>query len=354
MKAGLATSATLHAVLLGVGLFSLSAPRAFDVADVEALPVDIVPIDSFTQIQEGDRQAPVEDRPAPTPTERPEAVEDAQEVGEADTDMTTPPTPEPTPRPVEQATEQAVAEIPEPLPVPEPEEAEQAPAEEEVPVPSAEREPEPQAPQEMEPDPAPDSMVAENAEGETIDLPPSAPVPQSRPQPPQPQTAKAPRQEEAEEPAARQQAQAESDEPRDNELLDEVAALLNEQEASGGGARRSDEQASLGGQHTNEGQTLTQSEMDALRGQIQRCWNVPAGVLDAENLKVSLRFRLDPSGSVEGNPEIIDGGSGSTVERAAAQSALRAVLRCAPYNLPADKYGAWADVIVHFDPTDMF
>ena len=35
MKAGLTTSAILHAVVLGFGLFTLSAPRAFDVADVE-------------------------------------------------------------------------------------------------------------------------------------------------------------------------------------------------------------------------------------------------------------------------------------------------------------------------------
>ena len=45
MKAGLTTSVVLHAALLGFGLISLSAPRAIEVADVEALPVDIVPIE---------------------------------------------------------------------------------------------------------------------------------------------------------------------------------------------------------------------------------------------------------------------------------------------------------------------
>src|SRR5690606_11549174 len=143
---------------------------------------------------------------------------------------------------------------------------------------------------------------------------------------------------------------------RDSEseqLLDQVAALLNKEEASGGGAKRSSQEAALGGDRTTTGEKLTQSEMDALRGQIQRCWNVPAGAADAENLKVSLKFRLDPSGAVEGNPVIIDGG-GSGIARAAAESARRAILQCAPYNLPAEKYSAWADVIVHFDPTDMF
>ena len=94
--------------------------------------------------------------------------------------------------------------------------------------------------------------------------------------------------------------------------------------------------------------------MDALRGQIQRCWNVPAGAADAENLKVSVQFRLDPSGALDGAPQIVSGGGGAGIERAAAESARRAVLACAPYTLPSEKYEAWSDVIVHFDPRDMF
>ena len=39
----------------------------------------------------------------------------------------------------------------------------------------------------------------------------------------------------------------------------------------------------------------------------------------------------------------------------AAESALRAVRNCAPYTfLPVAKYDAWKDVIVDFDPRDMF
>ena len=82
----------------------------------------------------------------------------------------------------------------------------------------------------------------------------------------------------------------------------------------------------------------------------ERCWNVPAGALDAENLKVSIKFKLDRAGELEGSPEIIEGGGASGIERAAAESARRAVLQCAPYNLPADKYEAWAEVIVSFRP----
>ncbi|MCT7377284.1 cell envelope integrity protein TolA [Chelativorans salis] len=352
MKTGLVTSVTMHAVLLGFGIFSLSAPRAYEVADVEALPVDIVPVDSLSQVQEGDKKAPLRQKPTPTPTERPDIVENAQKTGEADTDQKTPPTPEVRPKPVEERTaESAPAPKPQPKPVEKPaEETEQAKAEN-VPAPATEREPEPQPRQEVTPEPAEEPVVAENAEDESVRLPQSAPVPRARPQPPKAQTAKAPERKETEKPTAREQAKSEE---KDEELLDQVAALLDKQKASGGGAKRSTEEAALGGERTTAGETLTQSEMDALRGQIQRCWNVPAGAIDAENLKVSLKFKLDPNGAVEGSPEIISGGSGSTVERAAALSAQRAILQCAPYNLPAEKYSAWADVIVNFDPTDMF
>ena len=353
MKTGLITSATLHAALIGFGLFSLSAPRAYEVADIEALPVDIVPVESITQIQEGDKKAPAAERPAPTPTSRPDPVENATKVGENDVDLKPPPTPEAKPKPVETASTPPPSEKPAPKPAerpePEPQEAEAEP----VPVPATEVTPEPQPKQEVEPDPVAETIVAEDAEAESVKLPERAPVPQARPQPPKAQTAKAPERKKAEEPA-RKQAAATPEAEKKDDLLDDVAALLNKQKASGGGAKRLTEQAALGGERTTGGEKLSQSEMDALRGQIQRCWNVPAGALDAENLKVSIQFKLDPSGAVQGAPQIIAGGSGSTVERAAAESARRAILQCAPYNLPTEKYDAWADVIVHFDPSDMF
>jgi hypothetical protein len=130
--------------------------------------------------------------------------------------------------------------------------------------------------------------------------------------------------------------------------------LLNKQKASGGGAKRSTQEASLGGDKSTGGSKLSQSEMDALRGQVQRCWNIPAGAVDAQDLRVSVKFRLDRTGALEGSPEVIRGGGGAGVERAAAESARRAVARCAPYNLPSEKYETWAEVIVNFDPSEMF
>lgn len=351
MKAGLTTSLVLHGLAVGFALVSLSSPRPFEVTDVESFPVDIVPIEEIAMSVQGEREAPAAETPAPTPTTRPEPVEEAVNVGDNTVDLDTPPTPDPVPRPVETASAPAAEPEPEPLPVeetpPEPQ-AEPEPA----PAPATEVAPEPQPQQAVEPDPAPDAAPAETPQAEVAALPEVAPRPQSRPQQPQAQTAQTPDRRETETPPApRETARQRSEDSQFDE--DQIAALLDQRAPSGGGAARSDDQAALGGRQTT-GARLSQSEIDALKGQIQRCWNVPAGAADAQDLKVSVRMRLDPSGAIDGAPDIIAGGGGAGVERIAAEAARRAVLRCAPYNLPADKYDAWADVIVHFDPRDMF
>ncbi len=390
MRAGLTTSVVLHAVLLGFGLFSLSAPKAFDVADVEALPVDIVPFESMTQIQQGDKKAPMSEKPAPKPTQRPDVVPDAQKAGENDMDTDKPIIPEAKPKPVETADARAPSpkpvekvkqeEAPKPIEKPKPVAATEVtpsakprqkvepepvkkvePKAEPAPVkkaePKAEPAPKPEqkvaAAEPVKPDTIAETIAQEEAKPaeESAQLPNSAPAPEARPQPAETQTAKAPDRKSSEKPVEEASSKPQSEET--GSIEDQVAALLNKEKASGGGAKRSTKQAALGGK-TNNGSKLSQSEMDALRGQVQRCWNIPAGAVDAVNLRVSVQFKLDPSGALEGSPEIISGGGSSGVERAAAEAARRAVSRCAPYNLPADKYEAWADVIVNFDPSEMF
>lgn len=369
MKAGLTTSLALHAVVLGFGLFSLSSPREMAIADVESFPVDIVPIEEIAQSIKGDKKAPVAEKPAPKPTTRPEVVENAREIGDNTVDLKAPPTPAPKPRQVETAEAPPPAPKPQP-PAPKPEPAPQpkpqppAPKPEPVPepqhkpepqpVPTTEVAPEPQPRQEVKPDPVPETKVAEAPSQEAVQLPSTAPTPQARPQPPQAEAARTPERREPEKRQEQSRQTASSASQSDSRNVeDEVAALLNREKASGGGAKRSSDQAALGGRQTT-GAKLSQSEMDALRGQIERCWNVPAGAADAQELKVSVQFRLDPSGALDGAPRIVSGGDAGGIARTAAESARRAVIRCAPYTLPSDKYDAWSEVIVHFDPRDMF
>ena len=352
MKAGLTTSVIAHAALLGFGLLSLSAPQAFDVADVEALPVDIV--SDRPRLQQGDKKATLSEKPAPTPTNKPDDRARRAEIG--DNSKSIPrslPTPEATPREVQtrQFRKPSPEPTPQPVDKPQPEPVKQAEPKP-APVPATEVTPKPQPKQEVKPDPVAETIVAENAEaggGQAAGQRALAGrAARSRPRP------RRRRRRSARRPRSRSE-QASQPKSEEKEFdADQVAALLNKEKASGGGAKRSTEQAALGGEKPSNASKLSQSEMDSLRSQVQRCWNIPAGAMDAENLRVSVRFKLDPSGALEGSPEIIAGGGSSGVERAAAEAARRAVARCAPYNLPADKYDAWADVIVNFDPSEMF
>ncbi|WP_315924657.1 hypothetical protein [Mesorhizobium sp. SP-1A] len=386
MRAGLTTSVIMHAALLAFGLFSLSAPAAFEVTDVEALPVDIVPLESITQIQQGDKKATMRDKPAPTPTQRPDVVADAQNVGDNSVDTDKPPTPEAKPVPVQ--ANNSPPPSPKPADLTKPEDAPK-PKEEPKPTPATEVTPVPQPKEEVKPDPVkqpdpkpepvkkpepapkppeqktaaepqlstPDPIadtIAADKPSEAVALPNAAPAPETKPQPKpaQAETAKAPERKDAEKPVKQASSRPKSDEKSFN--ADEIAALLDKRKPSGGGAKRSTQQASLGGEKTTGGNKLSQNEMDALRQKLGGCWNIPAGVDDAETLKVSVRFRLDRSGALEGRPEIIKGGAASGPGRTAAESAVRAVQKCAPFNLPSDKYDTWAEVVVNFDPSDMF
>ncbi len=93
MKTSLGTSLVAHTVILAWALVSISAPASFEVAPVEALPVDIVPVESITQIQQGDKKAPMTEKPSPKKTEKQNVVENAENAGENDVDLKNPPTP---------------------------------------------------------------------------------------------------------------------------------------------------------------------------------------------------------------------------------------------------------------------
>ena len=354
MKAGLPASIALHVLLIGLGLVSLSKPRSFDVSDVEALPVDIVPIEELTQVQEGAKDAPKTAKPAPKPTAKKDPVPEATKTGDNKVDLPNDFKPDIAQKPIEKTVEpppqpKPVAQ-PSPKPEPEPE-----PAKPEPPKPVTEPTPklatEAKPKQEIAPDPAPQPDQQAPAEAEFADLPAVGPSIAARPQPPKAQTAETPKRKVEQDKTA---TSAPQNETKDKAIEDQVAALLNKEKASGGGAKRSSDQASLGAKKTTGGTKLSASEMDALRQQIQKCWNPPFGVDDAGDLKVTIKMRLTPDGEIDGRPEVVSGGSNSGIGRAAAESARRAVMICAPYALPADKYDDWQDVVVNFDPRDLF
>lgn len=108
---------------------------------------------------------------------------------------------------------------------------------------------------------------------------------------------------------------------------------------------------------TDVGPEMTISEIDLVRQQIHRCWNLPAGAKDAHTMQISIRIAMNPDGTVR-TANILDSArmGSDPFYRTMAESALRAVLnpRCQPFKLPPEKYDRWQTMKLNFDPKDMF
>lgn len=101
---------------------------------------------------------------------------------------------------------------------------------------------------------------------------------------------------------------------------------------------------------------MAMSEIDAIRQQFMRCWNIPAGARNAHELRVVLDVRLSRRGEVMSVELAADRGRYYTDSffRAAVDSAARAVHRCAPLrDLPPQKYETWKYLQLNFDPHDV-
>ncbi|MER8959997.1 TonB family protein [Mesorhizobium sp. M0701] len=382
MRTGLTTSVILHTVAIAFGLFTLSAPPAMPASDAESVSVEIVPMEATAQVLQGDKKSVMHDKPAPLPTQRPDVVPDAQKVGDNSVDTDKPPTPEPKPQPVDMTAAPPPAptpvekpkpedvpkpkEKPKPIPatevapVPQPkEEVKPEPVKQTEPKPTPAKEPTPTPPQDKtaaidpQPEVKPDAVaeaIAKQPPTEEAQLPDSAPAPEARPkpQPAQAESAKAPERKDTDKPVKEASSRPKSDDKQFN--ADEISALLDKRKPSGGGAKRSTQQASLGGEK-DQGQRLSKSEQGALEAQLGGCWTLPAGLEGSENFVVVVRFNLDASGKLDGRPSV----EKSSGNRPFDESAVRAVQKCdvAGLQVPAGKQDIWSDVRVTFDPREM-
>jgi len=102
---------------------------------------------------------------------------------------------------------------------------------------------------------------------------------------------------------------------------------------------------------------LSISEQDALRQQLAGCWNINPGLMNAQDLAVEVKIKVNPDRTVA-STAIVDTGryNSDTFFRTMADSALRAVRNpmCSPLRLPEDKYNLWRDMTIVFDPKEMF
>lgn len=314
MKAGWTISAIGHAAVLAWGLVSIAA-KPLNSTPPESLPVDIISATDFSQLTQGNRTAPKAETPKPLVEKIAEAkpVEDQNaKVVDNKPEIT------------------ATAERVEP---PKPPEPEKKKAEPKPPVPVPQAKPEPKQAFAKEPeqkiDPIAEALKKDTKKPDLkTQQKAETPTPPKKPEPPKPQ-------------------------PKFD--AHRIAALLDKRDAQ----RKSATGDTLSttpslGVPAGRAASLTQSEIDALRARIQQCWNPPAGLADARDLIVVVRIRFNTDGSLSADPTLSNSGAHPTFQ-VAAESALRAVRRCAPYSfMPIAKYDVWKDVEVTFDPRDMF
>lgn len=103
------------------------------------------------------------------------------------------------------------------------------------------------------------------------------------------------------------------------------------------------------------GPPLTGSEKEGLKLAVQKCWNVPAGLRDAQSLKVTIGAEFAADGSViNASIHLVEPSPAPDGRfQQAYEAARRALIRCAPYSMPRDKYAQWRDVEIVFNPEGM-
>lgn len=347
---GAVVSVMLHAGLIGGAMVSLNAPPELITLEQQGIEVDIA-MEAPTDTGRGETEAQLDPKPVPAPTSRPEIQPDAQNVGDASEDdpsrrgdITDKPldTVQTTAAPQAEEVVAAPRAVPEPVVTPDVEETP-------VPTPELARLSEP-------PEPAVEEPVAEEA-AEAIDpeeqLPPVIPVPQRAPADrPKPRIAQTQERTQPEE--QRRERTATSREDRES-TTDRISELLNAQEDTESGARRTTEVASLGPDQANVAAQLSRSEYDALKGRVGQCWIIPS-YINQENLRVTLLMRLSRDGAMSEIAAVDVTGVANPTHQQAIISSLQRNLdrRNCDFSdvLPPEKYDTWKDVRINFVPQD--
>ena len=373
MKGSLFTSLLLHALVAAWLLVSFGSPEPFEVTMSEAMPVELVPIEEMTQLQQGDKEAPKKERSATEVTRREDPVADAQNTGDNNFDLDSVPTPTEKPTNVQEAGAQKPSEevIPDQK-LTQAENVEDVIKEDTAVEPTQDVAALEQPKLEVKPEPRPEPEVkdAQPVEDTAESLiPDSVPVPAQRPKQEPVKKVEEKKEEKKETKVAEAKPEKQPDRKKSDKdrksaksttkkesdfNTDEIAQLLNKTNEKPGGARRNKQEKALGAKRATGGEKLSQTELDALRGLVEKNWTVMPGQVTSNDIKIVVRFELDPNGEVVGDPEVTSSGGDGSSLRALEGGARRAVMKSAPFDqLPKDKYDTWKVVELSFYPGDM-
>jgi outer membrane biosynthesis protein TonB len=287
-------SILLHVLVFGWGLMSFST-KAYVMPEEDTVAVDVVSADQLSKAMQGSKTG---DKKNPKPlvekvAEAKPPVEDAvgkiTEKAPVVTDTSPPPQPKPVEKPVEKKPDP-------PKPV-----AEAKPKEEPKPV---EKKPE-------TPDPIAEAIKKEEKK------PPKPHVEAAKP-PPQP--------------------------PKPKERTfdaTKMAALLDKRDPSRQAVTGDtiNSNAALG---TSRGAAADNSATwgAMFRQQVERCWKKPYGGIESQNPEVAFSIKLKRDGTLESMP-VPEGTPATPYLKVYQESALRAIIDCAPYNLPPAFFDEW-------------
>ncbi|MGH1350261.1 MAG: hypothetical protein ACRBBN_05570 [Methyloligellaceae bacterium] len=139
---------------------------------------------------------------------------------------------------------------------------------------------------------------------------------------------------------------------------DQIAALLDKQPSDrdklDDKKKKEDKNRELAkGSDDGEADKLTADDYTYVASRVSSCWNMPIGQLGAENIEVKVHLKLKVDGTLASKPQI-RASSNNIVGKVVEETAVRAVIACQPYKLPVSKYRNWKDMVLIFDPKDMY
>ncbi len=382
MKGSVITSIILHGLLLVWLLMSFSSARPLEVAG-EAMPVEL--ITDISQLQQGDKEAPVKEQAAKELTKNEMKVENAKNSGDNNFDLKSVPTPMDKPSNTQKAAAAEKSDVVAPQDTQE-QKSEDNVKEDTAVEPDTEVAALEKPAVDIKPEPRPDVKPVEDKPVEQAKeepLPDSVPIPSMRPKE-EPKKVEEKKQEEPkkEEPKKVEEKKVDKKETKVTDAktdkdknakkdkenkkakksttsknsdfnANEIAELLSKVDNNSGGAVRNKRDKARGAETTNStSQQLSQSEMDAMKGMIEQNWTIMPGQATTNDIVITVHFELDQNGELVGQPEIVKttGGDGGSLQ-ALAGGAVRAVMKTAPFDkLPKDKYDAWKSVTVNFSP----
>lgn len=373
MRPGLPTSVVLHAALIAWIVVGLPFRKTLeDAVVVDAMPIEFVPVADVSNIRLGQKTAKPKEEMVPKETKQAAKESEGTRAGTDKMEEPPPPVPQAKPEPPKPEPQKPEPK-PEPVKMPEPKPEPAKPEPVKAPEPKPAPKPEPiKAPQ-----PKPDlPKEAEKAKDLGEGKPP---VPKEPPKDTKALDKLLDDQKKAEEKkladakaaadakakaeakaaadraakaaaakAAAAQAQAQA-QPQNSQFSSAAISDILNKKNTGSASSATQQTASLGSQSgRNAAVKMTQREIDGFVSQVRKCWNAPPGASEA-NIRVTVRIALNQDGSVSAKPQVVEGSS-HPMGPAFANSAVRAILQCGPYQLPAEKYATWRDFDAVFSP----